>query len=147
MRRGDPRDAGDVDFPVGTDDGAADLRELFWLALLDLDVGARGGLQVEARRGRGDDELDAVVPREHGEGVGADFVGRVAVAHDAVGTDDHRGDIPRGFLRREERAGHRVCDQRGRHALVDELEGCESAALVIGPCLGAKGVVQISGGV
>ena len=87
--------------------------------MFDFDVGARGRRHVDAGGRRGDDELDAVVPRDDGELVRADLVGRVAVCRYAVCADDHGGD---GLVAHERRC-HRIHDQCTGDVFVHELVG------------------------
>ena len=54
-----------------------------------------GVAEIDRRDGRGDVERDAVLLRQHGDGVGADLVGDVAVGGDAIGADDHEIDLRR----------------------------------------------------
>ncbi len=77
-------------------------------ALLDGDVVAVGGGEVDGGEGGGYVEGDAVLFGEDGDGVGADLVGGVAVGGDAVGADDDGLDAA---LAHEVR---RPCCRRGR---------------------------------
>ena len=77
-------------------------------ALLDGDVVAVGGCEVDGGPGGGDVEGDAVLLGEDGDAVGADLVGDVAVGGDAVGADDDGLDAA---LAHEVR---RPCCRRGR---------------------------------
>ena len=84
IRNRDPRRAARIYFPVFIDDRARDLGEFCGGAVFDFDGGAGGRLEVDAGGGCGDYEFYVVVFGEHGEGVGADFVGGVAVTRDAA---------------------------------------------------------------
>ncbi len=75
--------------PSGAVGVVAEAAHFVGAALLDGDVGAVGHGQVHGGHGRGDVEGDPVVLGQHREGVGADLVGGVAVAGDAVGARDH----------------------------------------------------------
>lgn len=140
--RRDSHLGGLVDAAVGLDDGAGNLGELLPLAFLDLDVIARHSLEINASRGRGDDELDAVLLRKHGELVSANLVGSVAVANDTVRADDDGGNVALLALGAEQGGGHGISDECAGDLLVDELKGRQAAALVVRPGLGAEGVLQ-----
>lgn len=139
----DARRLGHVNLAVGIDDGAADLREFRLGTVFDLDRGTRGRLEIDAGGRGGDDKFDAVRFGQDCEAVGADLIGGVAVAGDAIGTDDDGGDVHLVLLAREEGADHGVGDERGGDLLIDELEGGEARALVVRPSLGAIGVVEV----
>ena len=81
--------------------------------------------EVERRARCRDVERDAVVRRRDRDAVGADLVGRVAVARDAVGADDDRAH--RFALHRDR--GRAVDDQRAGHAGFAQLEHREPRAL------------------
>ena len=73
-----------------------------------------------------------MVVGEDGEGVGADFVGCVAVCGYAVGADDHGGDIFGAAFECEEGGGHGVGYQGCGNAVVEELVARQTRALVVG---------------
>ena len=92
--------------PVGGDAMSAPRGDLVGRPLLDRNrgPGRRGGIDRGARREHV--ERHAVRARGERQPVGADLVGEVAVGRDAVGPDDHAGDVaPRG-------AGSRSCRPR-----------------------------------
>ena len=74
--------------PFGCHLLAVGVRDLGGGALLDGDLVAVRGGDVDGRERSGDVERDAVLLGEDGDGVGADLVGGVAVGGDAVGSDD-----------------------------------------------------------
>ena len=94
--------------PAGAIACAPDVRHLVGIALLDLDVGAGRGREIDRRRGRGDVERDLVLARRDREPVGADLVRDVAVRGDAIGADDHEVDQSPAHQRR----GRAVGDER-----------------------------------
>ena len=100
-------------------------------AVLHHDRGAVGRREVDRRTRRGDHERDAVVVREHGERIGADLVGDVAVRGDAVGAHHHEVDL----APRHQRPGRAVDHDRVRDPEPVELPRRESRALEHGPGL------------
>ena len=101
------------------------------VAVLDRDGRAAVGVQVDRRRGRSDVEGHLMSIGEHRKGVRADLVGHVAVGRDPVGTHDHDVDI----AAREQRAGHRVGDDRVGNPEPTELPRGEPRTLEQGPSL------------
>lgn len=131
-----------IDRAIRVNNSAANLSQLLTFALLDLDLVAGQGVNVNAG-GRGSNhELDAVVLGEDRKLVGSDLVGGVTVADDTIGADDDGGDVLLGLAQAEQSGGHAVGDQGGGDALVDKLESSQTAALVVGAGLGAVGVSE-----
>ena len=56
---------------------------------------AGGNLGVNGGGGGGDIEGDIMFFSQHGQGIGADFIGRIAVSGNAVGADDDAVNLPR----------------------------------------------------
>ena len=81
--------------------------------------------------GRGDEERDPVTRGEHGQRVGPDLVGGVAIGGDPVRTDDHGVDLTAGH----QVAGRHVGDEAVRHACLGELPCRQPRALQVGPRL------------
>ena len=107
-------------------DGCATVAGHFVLrSFLDGNVVAVGDGQVNGAGGSGDVEGDAVLMGEHGEGVGANLVGGVAVGGDAVGAGDDARDVALAH----QHAGGGVGDERGRYAQLLKLPGGEARAL------------------
>lgn len=129
-----------------SDPRAFDIEYFDLRALLDADVLPRSRRHVDGRARSGDEELDAVVPGQHGERVSADFVGGVAVGGHAVCAHDHGGDVFRALSRAQERGGHGVGDESAGDAVVDELVPREPGALVVGPCFGVEDLADGVGG-
>ena len=86
---------------------------------------AGGEREIERGDGRGHVERHVVFLGQHGDGVGADFVGDVAVGGDAVGADHHAADAA-GL---QEVAGHVVGDERGGNAVLLQFPDGEARAL------------------
>ena len=101
---------------------ALDRGHLLGRTLLDLDLSA--SLHCKVDGGAGGDHVEGygMVPGHNGQLEGADLVGRVAVGHHAVGTDDDGRHAAGGH----EGGHHAVTDEGGGHLLVDELVGCET---------------------
>lgn len=133
---------GGVDRAIGVNNSAADLSQLLTLALLDLDLIASQGVNVDAGGRGGNHELDAVVLGEDSKLVRSDLVGSVTVANNTVGTNDNRGDVHIGLAQTEQSGGHAVGKQGGRNTLMGKLESSQTAALVIRAGLSAVGVSE-----
>ena len=71
---------------VGRDLDSLDVGDLFRASFLDRNSGSIGQRRVEGGGRSGDVERDLMVASQHREHVGADLVGGVAVAGDAVGS-------------------------------------------------------------
>ena len=84
---------------------------------------------------------------EDGEGVGADFVGRVAVCGNPVGADDDGGDVLGAAFELEESSGHGVSYQGCGDAVVQKLVACQTRALVVGSGFGVVDVSESVAGV
>src|SRR5581483_11364699 len=108
-QRGNQCSRGDVEGGVvgacggGGEAGAGDDRHLVGVAVLDGNGGAGGARLVDGGCGGGHVEGDAMVVSQHGERVGADLVGHVAVGGHPVGADDDAVDLTR---RHEATGGH-----------------------------------------
>src|SRR5690348_10833494 len=113
---------------VGGHADAPYMRHFFLRAFFDRDVLARGNCEVERGDGRGDEKRHAVFAGENGDSVGADFVGGVAVASDAVGSDDYCANSA-GL---HKVTYHIVRDELERDAFFAELPGGEARSLQIG---------------
>ncbi len=139
-------EGGVVDVDMGGGDGlAGEVGDFVGEALFDGDVLAGGQVEVEGGGGSGDVEGDLVGVCEDGEGVGADFVGGVAVGSDAVGSGDDEVD----FLLGHEEAGHAVGDEGGVDAGLGKFPGGEACALEEGSGfvdVGVEGGVVLVGG-
>ena len=116
---------------------------LVGIALLDDDGRTVGRVEVEGRVRSGDPERDAMVPRQHGEAVGADLVGRIAVRRDAVAADDDGIHQAMGHRR----AGGRVDDEPVRHPGLRQLPRGEPRALEQRTRLAREDLVELAGGV
>ncbi len=101
------------------------MRDFFWRALLDRDAVAVGSFQVHGGEWRRDVKRDAVLLGQHRHGVGADFVGDVAIGGDAVRAHHHRADL--ALL--HDRARHAVGDQRGWDAVLHQFPRGQPRAL------------------
>ncbi|HEV2871054.1 MAG TPA: hypothetical protein VG409_06485, partial [Actinomycetota bacterium] len=121
--------------------GPGDRADLGGRALLDLDGGAAGGLGVEAGQRPDHVEGDAVGPGQHGQAVGADLVGGVAVGGHPVAADQHGVDQAAGHGR----AGGGVGHHRDRDAGGDQLPGGEAGALEQRPGLGGQHLDRLPG--
>ena len=99
--------------------------DLAAIALLDGNGSAIRGGEVDRGERRRHVERDAVLAREHGDGVGADLVGDVAVGRNAVGADDDEVDEPLAH----QRSGHVVGDDGRRNAVAHEFPRGEAGAL------------------
>ncbi|KAG7112948.1 Peptidase M20 domain-containing protein like [Verticillium longisporum] len=97
---------GDIDTSIRSNSGARNLGQLLLFPLLNVDALARHGLQVNARRGGCDDELDAVMLRQDGELVGSNLIRRVAVPHNTVGADNDGRNVHLLLLQGEQGGGH-----------------------------------------
>src|SRR5690348_18468455 len=113
---------------VGGHADARYMRHFFLRAFFDRDVLARGNCEVERGDGRGDVKRDAVFAGENGDSVGTDFIGGVAIASNAVGSDDYRADGA-GL---HEMADHVVRDELERDAFFVKFPGGEARSLQIG---------------
>lgn len=67
---------------------AMDRRDFERIALLDGNVHARLGVEIDRGVWRGHVEGDVVRPREDGDRVGADLIGDIAVRGNAIRADD-----------------------------------------------------------
>src|SRR5215813_8516160 len=93
------------------DSGPGERRHLVIGPVLDLDVAAARGREVDRGHRRGNHERHPVVVREHGEPVGAHLVGDAAVGGNAVRSGQHQVHFPGGHQRRRRGVGqHRVRD-------------------------------------
>src|SRR5215472_12049668 len=93
------------------DRGPGERRHLVIGPLLDPDVAAARGREVDRGHRRGNHERHPVVVREHGEPVGAHLVGDAAVGGNAVRSGQHQVHFPGGHQRRRRGVGqHRVRD-------------------------------------
>ena len=95
------------------------------LSFLDRYVLAIRRIEIDGRERRGHVERNLVLAREHGDGVRADLVCRVAVGRDAVGADNDEIDPP--LL--HQRAAHVVGDDRRLDAVTQELPRRQPGAL------------------
>lgn len=120
-----------------------DCGELSLGALLDVDAASVGGVRVEGGGGCGDEEGDAVVLRGDGELEGAHFVRGVSVGGDAISADDDGIYASGGHQVRR----HGVGDESAGQAVLHDLEGRQTSALVVGPRLAGEHVFQTSEGV
>src|SRR5207253_9327180 len=93
----------------------ADAAHLGGVALLDDDGRAGGDGGVDGRAGRRHVERDAVVAGEHGQPIGADLVGGIAVGGDAVGAGDD--EVDEALLHHV--GGRHVRDEPVGNALLD----------------------------
>ena len=107
------------------DEPPEDAHHLVGAALLDGDARAGGERRVEGAPGCRHVERDVVVAGQHGQPVGPDLVGHVAVRGDAVGPHHHAGDLPAGH----EPAGHPVGEDGDGDAVPLELPGGEARPL------------------
>ena len=94
-----------------------EVRDLALVALLDRNLVAVRGREIDRRERRGDVERDLVLVRQHRDRVGADLVGGVAVGGDAVGADHHEVDVAGAH----QRTGHALGDDRGVDAVAHQL--------------------------
>ncbi len=113
---------------VGGDSNALDVGDFVGGALLDRDVVAVGNGKIEGGNRRGDVEGHIVFFGEHGDLIGADFVGGVAVGGNAVSASDDGAH----FSGLQEVAHHIVGDEREGNAAAMQLPGGEACALEIG---------------
>ena len=121
---------------VGGDAHAVEMSDFGSGALFDGNVVAVGDGKIERGDRRGDVEGHVVFFGEHGDLVGADFVGGVAVGGDAVCA----GDDGANFAGFEEVADHVVGDECERDAALVKLPGGEARALKIGAGFGDEDV-------
>ena len=110
---------------VGRQTRRPDVRDLAIVALLDRNPAAVRRVQIDGGERRGDVERNAVLLGQHGDAVGADLVGDVAVGGDAIGADDDQIDLTEPH----HRAGHVVGDDRRVDAVPDELPRGQPRAL------------------
>ena len=108
--------------------------DFFGRTLLDLDVLARGGGEVDGGTGCADVEGDAIVSGEDGDAGGADFVRGVSIGGNAV-TADEDGVDPAVF---HDGGCHVVADEGDVHAGRTEFIRGEACALEQGACLVGK---------
>ncbi len=106
---------------------AAHEQDLVRLALLDRDRRTVGRGEVHRADRCHEVERDAVPSRQHGQRVGPDLVGRVAVGGDPVGPDE---DDVHLAVRHQVTGGH-VRDQRVRNAGLGQLPGGQPRALQV----------------
>src|SRR5215468_9144354 len=93
------------------DRGPGERRHLVIGPVLDLDVAAARGREVDRGHRRGNHERHPVMVREHGEPVGAHLVGDAAVGGNPVRSGQHQVHFPGGHQRRRRGVGqHRVRD-------------------------------------
>jgi hypothetical protein len=130
-------DAGDVAVRGDVERGIPDPRalrrharrtevaDLALIAFLDRNVRAVRRRDVDRRHGRRDVKRDVVLPREHGDRVGADLVRDISVRGDPIGA--HDGEIDLAIA--HERSGHAFGDDGGLDALAHELPGRQPCAL------------------
>src|SRR6185312_11627443 len=112
----------------GGDGHALQMRDFRGAALLNGDGIACGQDEIQGRERCGDVEGDVVLFGQHGNGVGADLVGHVAVGGDAVGADDDGGDAATV----EEMPGHVVGNDGDGDVVLLQFPGGEARALQIG---------------
>ena len=77
---------------------------------------------------------------QHGQIVGADLVGSIAIGGNAVGTDDHG--LYLTLLHKL--AGGTVRDKRDRDAVVEQFPAGKAAALQPGPGFACINLLQIT---
>ncbi len=94
-------------------------------ALFDGNLIAACEAQIEGRNGSGDIKRNAVFFGQHGDRIGADFVGDIAIGSDAVGAH-HDATNSAGM---QEVAGHVVGDQSGGDVIVLQFPDGEARAL------------------
>jgi hypothetical protein len=102
-----------------------EMRHLGRGALLDGDLVAGGESQVERGNGSGHVERNAVLMRQHRDGISSNLVGHVAVCGDAVGAHHHASDLA-GV---QKVSSHVVGDQGGGDTVVLQLPDGEPRAL------------------
>ncbi len=112
---------------VWRDADAFDLGYFVGGTLFDGDVIAAGDGKIESGDWRGDVEGHVVFFGEHGDLVGADFVGGIAVGRDAIGSGDDGADFP-GFQKVPD---HVVGDQGERNVAAMQFPGGEARTLQI----------------
>src|SRR5581483_9623102 len=110
---------------LGSDGFSGKVRDLAGRALLDGNFAAIGCVNVNGREWGSHVERDAVFFGEHGNGVGADLVGNVAIGGNAVGADYDRAD----FSLLHDRSRHVVGDDGGGNAILHQFPGGEAGAL------------------
>src|SRR5204863_12007 len=93
--------------------------------LLDWYLLAACQREIEGGDGSRDEEWHAVLLGQHRHGVGADLVGDIAIARDAVRAHHYTADAPA----LHEMARHVVRDERGRNAVLLQLPHGEARAL------------------
>jgi hypothetical protein len=93
------------------------VRHLTLIALFNRNRLAIRRHEIDRGHWRRDVERNAMLVRQHGGGVGADLVGRVAVRCDSIRPDDHEIDFPRAH----QQAGHAFRDDGGADAVADQF--------------------------
>ena len=109
----------------GRDAFARHVGDFAMRALLDGNLLASGCAQVHTRPRRRHIERDRVLFGQHGDRIGADLVGHVAIGGNAVRAHDHGVDL--ALL--HDGAGHAVADHRGGDAIFVQLPGGQPRAL------------------
>ena len=122
------------DITIRDDADAPDMGDFFGFALLDGDfnAGFQGG--VDGGGGGGHIKWDTVLFGQHGHGVGADFVSRIAISGDSVSADDDAVNL--ALIHKV--AGHRIGNQGDRDARFLKLPDGQAGALEEGAGLIGK---------
>ena len=90
--------------------------------MLDGNPAAVWRVEVYGRNGRCYVKGDPMFFRQHRNGVGADFVGDIAIGGDAICANDHGIN----FSQPHHCSGHVVGDERGRNAIFHQLPRCQT---------------------
>ena len=117
------------------------MRHLADGALLDRDLVAVGAAEIDRGKRRGDVERDRVPVRQHGERIGADLVGDVAVRRRPIGADDHAAHP----LALHQMTRHVVGDERHGDAVLLQLPRGEPRALEEGSRLAGDDLDTLAG--
>src|SRR5688572_214149 len=112
-------------YTLGNDARVSDVRHFDRSSLLDGDVRAVRNRKIERGQRSRYIERNVVLPRQHGDCIGSDFIRHVAIRCDAVGADDHGIDQPLTH----ESAGHVVGDNADINVVFPEFPRCQSRAL------------------
>lgn len=125
-----------------SDNRALDAQNFLLRALLNLNLRATSRVQIDSSSRCRDNESQAMLPRQACKTIRAYFVSGVAIRSDPVGADNDRHNIVLVGFEPEQRAGHRVGDERRRDSVMQQFVACQSRALIVRASLGVKGLVQ-----
>ena len=110
---------------------AGDVGDFAGAALLDRNLVAVGGCQVDGRKRSRHVERNGMFMGQHGNRIGSDFIGHIPVPGNAVGTHHDGSD----FALLHDRARHIVGDDGGRNAIFHQLPRRQARALQEGTSL------------